>query len=145
MNPSTRHMRRALVVGLAALALTGPTRVGAEAAAPDAAAPGAAPRVELVMVEQPGCAWCAQWNAQVAPAYPNTPEGRFAPLRRIQLRDPLPEGLTFSRRAVFTPTFVLVVDGVEAGRIEGYPGEDFFWGVLGRMLDPIAGYDRSGS
>jgi hypothetical protein len=35
----------------------------------------------------------------------------------------------------FTPTFVLLVDGVERNRIEGYPGEDFFWGLLGRMLD----------
>jgi hypothetical protein len=26
-------------------------------------------------------------------------------------------------------------EGQEAGRIEGYPGEDFFWGLLGRMLE----------
>jgi len=35
---------------------------------------------------------------------------------------------------VFTPTFVLMGDGVEVGRMEGYAGEDFFWGLLGRML-----------
>jgi hypothetical protein len=29
---------------------------------------------------------------------------------------------------------VLVKDGVEVARLEGYPGEDFFWGLLGRML-----------
>ena len=34
----------------------------------------------------------------------------------------------------FTPTFVLVDDGREIGRIEGYPGEDFFWGLLERLL-----------
>ncbi len=90
--------------------------------------------VALVMIEQPGCAWCARWNAEIAPIYPKTPEGAVAPLRRIQLRDPLPEGVTLSRPANFTPTFVLLIDGVESNRIEGYPGEDFFWGLLDVML-----------
>jgi len=36
---------------------------------------------------------------------------------------------------LFTPTFVLMQDGVEIGRIEGYPGEDFFWGLLNQMIE----------
>lgn len=39
-----------------------------------------------------------------------------------------------ARRVTFTPTFVLLVNGTERNRIEGYPGEDFFWGLLGQML-----------
>ncbi len=143
MNASTRHMRRALVLGLTALAGLSAVPMPGRAASDAVSAPRRA--VELVMVEQPGCAWCARWNAEVGPAYPNTPEGRFAPLRRVQLRDPLPDGMTFARRAVFTPTFVLLVDGAEVGRIEGYPGEDFFWGLLGRMLAPLDGYEGPGS
>ncbi len=98
--------------------------------------PGAllAQSVELVMVEERGCIWCARWNADVAPEYPKTPEGMAAPLRRIDLRD-RPEDLSFETRLRFTPTFVLMVNGVEADRIEGYPGEDFFWPMLGAMLD----------
>jgi hypothetical protein len=44
----------------------------------------------------------------------------------------------------FTPTFVLVDEGREIGRIEGYPGEDFFWGLLERLLQtpPAQGGDR---
>ena len=34
----------------------------------------------------------------------------------------------------FTPTFVLVDGNREIGRIEGYPGEDFFWGRLERLM-----------
>jgi hypothetical protein len=30
----------------------------------------------------------------------------------------------------YSPTFVVVMDGREIGRIEGYPGEAFFWGLL---------------
>jgi len=39
------------------------------------------------------------------------------------------------RSVHFTPTFILVDDGREVGRIEGYPGEDFFWGLLGMMFE----------
>lgn len=88
----------------------------------------------LVMVEQAGCSYCARWHAEVAPEYPLTPEGRFAPLRTVDLRD-LPDDVTFTSRPVFTPTFVLVRAGQEVGRLEGYPGEDFFWGLLGRLLE----------
>ena len=34
----------------------------------------------------------------------------------------------------YTPTFVVVEDGKEKARIEGYPGEFFFWGVLEKLL-----------
>ncbi|MGO4908274.1 thioredoxin family protein [Pseudorhodobacter sp. W20_MBD10_FR17] len=94
----------------------------------------AAQEVTLYMVEQPGCIYCARWNAEVGDAYEKTAEGRAAPLKRIQLRDPLPDGVSFERKAVFTPTFILVQNGQELERIEGYPGEDFFYGMLGVML-----------
>lgn len=88
----------------------------------------------LVMVEEAGCIYCAQWNDEVGIAYPLTPEGAAAPLRRVDI-GALPDDLPFDSRPVFTPTFVLFVDGSEVGRLEGYPGEDFFWPLLGRALD----------
>jgi hypothetical protein len=30
-----------------------------------------------------------------------------------------------------------VEDGREIGRIRGYPGEDFFWGLLGEMIEKL--------
>ena len=90
--------------------------------------------LRLAMFEQPGCIYCLQWNEEVAPEYPKTDEGKAAPLFRLQLRDPLPEGITLVSEPVFTPTFVLLADGKEAGRIEGYPGEDFFWPLLAGII-----------
>ena len=98
------------------------------------AAPAAA--AELVMVEQPGCPWCARWDAEIAPAYPLTPEGQAAPLRRVPLGN-LPDDLAFAASVRVTPTFVLIEDGVEIGRLEGYPGADFFWPLLSQMLDRL--------
>ena len=88
----------------------------------------------LVMVEEQGCVWCARWNEEISHIYPKTNEGKAVPLQRIDIHAARPEGMTFARGINFTPTFVLMVDGQEASRIEGYPGEDFFWGLLERML-----------
>ena len=90
---------------------------------------------ELLMAEEPGCIWCARWNAEIGPIYPKTAEGGAAPLRRVDITEPKPDDITLSRPVHFTPTFVLLVDGSEVSRIEGYPGEDFFWGLLGQMLE----------
>ena len=78
--------------------------------------------------------WCARWNDQIAPIYPKTGEGTAAPLLRVNITETLPADISLRRRINYTPTFVLLVDGVETNRIEGYPGEDFFWGLLGEML-----------
>lgn len=88
-----------------------------------------------MMAEEPGCIWCARWHAEIGPIYPKTAEGAAAPLLRINLQDPIPSDITLERSVNFTPTFILLVDGVEKSRIEGYPSEDFFWELLGYMLD----------
>jgi len=99
-----------------------------------AAALPARAELQLLMFEQAGCVYCAKWNAEIGPIYPKAPEGEAAPLRRIDLRGDWPAGVDLKSRPLFTPTFVLVRDGKELSRIEGYPGEDFFWGLLGTML-----------
>lgn len=98
---------------------------------------------QLVMVEEKGCIWCARWNTEIAPIYPKTEEGAAAPLRRMDIHAKRPDDITFARSLTFIPTFVLVVEGQEMSRIEGYPGEDFFWGLLGKMLSQ-ANVDISG-
>ncbi len=88
----------------------------------------------LFMAEEAGCYWCAQWHAEIGPVYPKTDEGQVAPLVRYNLRSDDPD-IDLARRVTYTPTFVLVTDGKEVGRIEGYPGEDFFWGLLGLLIE----------
>lgn len=96
-----------------------------------------APAAELVMFEQNGCVWCIRWNKEIGPAYPNTPEGKVAPLRRVNIHEPLPEDLKNIRIERFTPTFVLVENGEEIGRMRGYTGDEFFWFLLAEMLEKL--------
>lgn len=89
----------------------------------------------LLMAEEHGCAWCARWDEEISHIYPKTDEGRTAPLQRYDLHGETPKDVTLARRVSFTPTFILITDGVEVGRIEGYPGEDFFWSLLTMMFE----------
>lgn len=90
---------------------------------------------ELLMVEQAHCEWCAAWNAEIGGVYHLTEEGKRAPLRRQDLFDSWPPDITIKGQVHFTPTFILLVDGKEVGRIEGYPGEHFFWPLLAQLLN----------
>src|SRR5215467_533486 len=75
---------------------------------------------ELLMFEDAGCVWCRRWNAEIAPSYSHTREGQRAPLRRVPIRDQARAGVALARPVNGTPTFVLVEDGQEIGRIDGY-------------------------
>ena len=104
------------------------------AAAATALVPGMASAQQphtLVMVEEAGCIYCRRWHEEVGGAYGNSPEGRFAPLRRVMIGAPELSHLTGLR---FTPTFVLMQGSQEIGRITGYPGSEFFWGLLAELL-----------
>ena len=88
----------------------------------------------LVMFDQDDCPYCDRWRAEIGVVYHKTPEGRRAPLRSIDLHAALPSDLPGLRSASYSPVFVLWQNGREIGRIQGYPGEDFFWPMLGDLL-----------
>jgi len=89
---------------------------------------------QLIMFEQENCEWCEVWTEEIGPIYPKTTEGKRAPIRRVDIHYPMPQDLSHIESSRFTPTFVLMHKGEEIGRIRGYPGEDFFWGLLDQMM-----------
>lgn len=93
--------------------------------------------LELVMFRQALCDACTLWDKEVGQVYPKTRQGQQAPIRNVDIHDDRPGELADIGPVVYTPTFVLVEDGRELGRIIGYGGEDFFWGLLDQMLDRL--------
>jgi thioredoxin-related protein len=89
---------------------------------------------ELVMYRSAGCPYCAAWDRAIGPIYDKTDVGRRAPLRHVEVGSRNQPAIALKSPVRFTPTFVLVDQGRELGRIEGYPGEDFFWGLLERLM-----------
>lgn len=91
--------------------------------------------LRLLMIEQPGCAYCVAFNRDIAPIYAVSDEGDAAPLVHADLRDGAPAGMTLASRPYVTPTFILIgPDGHELSRLTGFPGEDFFWPYIAQMI-----------
>ena len=97
----------------------------------------AASAAELVMFESSGCDWCVMWDEQIGHFYHKTDEGKAAPLRKVDHDTIRGEPFPGIRPIIYTPTFILMDEGKEVGRINGYPGEDHFWGMLGHLIDKL--------
>jgi len=89
----------------------------------------------LLMVRRKGCVYCAQWDREIGPVYASHPEGRSAPLLMVDIDGPFPDGLALDRMPWLTPGFILLLDGQEVTRFEGYPGAERFFPVLRGMLE----------
>ncbi len=90
---------------------------------------------ELLMFRQAGCAWCAHWDRTIGPIYPKTDIGKKFTLRHVDLYGSRKDWPQLRVAVRFTPTFVLVDQGRELGRIEGFAGEHFFWAQLERLAE----------
>jgi hypothetical protein len=100
--------------------------------------PGTVEAAELVYVADRACAPCQLFDRQVRPLYAKTTEAALAPLRTLPYAGSWPARYAFIARPSVAPTFVLVDDGRELGRFEGYAGDELFWmrlTVLLRALD----------
>lgn len=98
---------------------------------------------ELVMFYSPACEWCQVWDEEVGVIYERTAEGKRLPLRRVSVHQSLPPDLWDMEPIIYTPTFVLMASGREAGRITGYPGEAHFWGLLGALMGTLQDDDKA--
>jgi thioredoxin-related protein len=116
-HPVVLSRRTALAVALAVC--FGPSRAFASSG------------VKLIMVDDPNCRYCRQFDAEIGGRYAKTDEGRFAPLVRVRRKSPELKGLN---PVIYTPTFLLVRNGEELGRITGYPGPEYFFSELRELL-----------
>lgn len=92
---------------------------------------------ELVMFERAGCVWCQRWDRAIAPIYGKTDEAKLLPLRRIDIDRQSADGIILAAPVRFTPTFVVVDQGREIGRIIGYANDESFWGLLAKLAAKI--------
>jgi thioredoxin-related protein len=99
-----------------------------------AAVTSAANAAQLVVFGSKRCPYCLAWEREIGRIYPRTEEAWLAPLRRVDVEGRLPADLTQLRDVQVSPTFVLVDEGYEVGRIVGYDGPSTFWPQLRRLL-----------
>ena len=105
-------------------------------------APVAAHAAELVMFDGKWCGRCKQFLAEVAPVYHTTPPGKAMPLRVVDLQQTKP-WFKIAAPIDGTPTFVLVDNGAERGRITGYTTREVFIQQAYALMGNIQGTPRA--
>ena len=88
----------------------------------------------LLMIDDTACPYCELWDEEIGYMYFKTQEGKLAPLIRHHYGEKLPQNIELLSEPVVTPTFILLENNKERFRIEGYPGEEFFWSFLAEYI-----------
>lgn len=94
----------------------------------------AASAAQLVYVEWKDCGYCKVFNRQMAWAYVSSAIGKKIPLRRVNILQRWPADLKRVNRPSYTPVFILVENGREVGRFDGYASPQGFTSNLRRLL-----------
>jgi len=92
------------------------------------------PTLELIVIEARGCPMCQLFRDEIAPAYRATARAKQAPLRFVNVSFTDPDTLNLAAPVEIVPTVILMRDGAEIDRLEGYTGPELFMSVVGRML-----------
>lgn len=119
---STRNRRllafRVYVSLIRAFALALPFVASLQTAAADS---------RLIMVTSDYCPSCQAWELDVGKVYDKSPYATTLPLTRVEIGSKMPGDVTFQKPVVGTPTFLIIHNGQEIGRQNGYIDEEMFW------------------
>ena len=122
-------MRLLTQIVLVLLILAAPVSSGRAGIDPDATVPLLG-NLQLVVMEAEGCIYCTIFRRDVLPSYEDSERGKDMPVRFVDVNDVAKTGLELSSPIDILPTFVVVKDQREIGRIPGYVGpEDFFHAI----------------
>jgi thioredoxin-related protein len=122
-------MRTAIQIISAFVLLVLPLNSGRADVDPTAVIP-ATTNFQLLVMEAEGCIYCTIFRRDVLPSYEVSERGKELPVRFIDVNDVDKAGITLQSPIDILPTFVVVKDNRELGRIPGYMGpEDFFHSI----------------
>lgn len=82
----------------------------------------------LLFVTSEYCIYCKAWERDVGTVYQKSAYNKHATLKRLDISSTQYKQIAFQKPIRGTPTFVILKDSAEIGRIEGYHDADqFFW------------------
>lgn len=97
-------------------------------------APIAVKDYELVVMEADGCIYCRLFRRDVLPAFEASEQGRQMTVRFLDINNLESSKLELQSAVDIVPTFVVVRQGKEIGRIPGYVGPENFFHSIDYLL-----------
>lgn len=126
-------MRRISLV-LATVLLTALPPSAPRAGLDPAELPTTQPQFELVVLEAPGCTYCALFRRDVLPAFETSATGKQMTVRFVDVNDIEQSHLDLVSAVDIVPTFVVARANKEIGRIPGYVGPENFFHSIDYLL-----------
>lgn len=88
----------------------------------------AAAEARLIMVTSEYCPYCQAWERDVGVVYDKSPYATKLPLSRVKIGSKMPDNVAIEKPVIGTPTFLIIRNGREIDRQNGYiNAEMFFW------------------
>lgn len=81
----------------------------------------------LIMVTSDHCSYCQAWELDVGSVYDKSSYATTLPLTRVEIGSKMPRGVALQKPVVGTPTFLIIHNGQEINRQNGYSGGEMFW------------------
>lgn len=90
--------------------------------------------LELVVFEVDGCIYCGVFRRDVLPTYQLSQHAKGVPIRFVDINDPAADRIGIDGRISMVPTFVLLKDNREVGRIPGYFSPENFFQMVRNLI-----------
>ena len=100
----------------------------------DIEAPLPASNLELIVMEAEGCTYCELFRRDVLPSYQASERAKDMPIRFLDINDAIPEALGLDSGIDIVPTFVVIKNHKEVGRIPGYMGPEYFFHSINHLV-----------
>ena len=85
------------------------------------------------MITSEYCVYCKIWEKEVGTIYPKTEMSKNFPLKKINIKNK--KFLqSFLIENPITPTFIIIEEKLEKGRIIGYSNSEMFWWQIDQIL-----------
>lgn len=89
---------------------------------------------ELVVMEAEGCTYCTIFRRDVLPSYEMSEHAKSMPVRFVDINDVEKSGIVLDGPISMVPTFVVIKNHREIGRIPGYLGRENFFHAISYLL-----------
>ena len=89
----------------------------------------------MLMITDKNCLYCKIWEKQIGKIYPKTDIAKKFPLQRIEVKNFINYKKYDLKKTNITPTFILIKNTKEEGRIEGYTNPEMFWWQVDEIMD----------
>jgi thioredoxin-like negative regulator of GroEL len=122
------------MVALAALFVPFTASFHANAARELAPVVGTSVTQEIVVFEAENCTYCSAFRSQILPNYRQSPRNVELPVRFVDVNATGVDKMKLIAPIQMVPTVVMMKNGQEVDRIQGYTGPELFHQLVTKML-----------